>query len=93
MTMIRKIFLLSCIAMMLAAGRAYAQEIVVDSVRYSLSTFDGNEAWVTDYIGNSAEVVIPSSISYEDKSYVVTTIDHGAFRGAGLWRFSLCRLP
>lgn len=81
MTMIRKIFLLSCVAMMLAAGRAYAQEIVVDSVRYSLSTFDGNEAWVTDYIGNSAEVVIPSSISYEDKSYVVTTIDHGVFRG------------
>lgn len=81
MTMIRKIFLLSCVAMMFAAGRAYAQEIVVDSVRYSLSTFDGNEAWVTDYIGNSAEVVIPSSISYEDKSYVVTTIDHGAFRG------------
>lgn len=82
--MIRKIFLLSCIAMMLAAGRAYAQEVdfTIDSVTYRLN-LSQNYASVYDCDKTLKSVVIPASVDYGGESYPV--------RKVGLSAFSECK--
>ena len=82
--MIRKIFLLSCVAMMFAAGRAYAQEVdfTIDSVTYRLN-LSQNYASVYDCDKTLKSVVIPASVDYGGESYPV--------RKVGLSAFSECK--
>lgn len=76
--MIRKILLLSCLALFALVEHTVAQTVVVDGIEYTL---DANErtATVTRYWGVSASVVVPAQFNYGGWNYAVTVIGNRAF--------------
>ena len=58
------------------AVQMFANNITVGDFEYSTS---GTSATVSKYIGSSAEVEIPSTVTYNDTTYTVTSIGESAF--------------
>ena len=69
--------LLSCI---LSATYIFALDTVVDGITYNLPYYQ-NCATLKSVSSTSTNVVIPSSITYNGKSYPVLAIDQNAFSG------------
>lgn len=71
------------------AGSLYASNVTIDGIRYDFSE-DSDTASVHDGRTCSGNVIIPSSISYNNQEYTVTSIDRNAFGGCtGLLSISL----
>lgn len=73
--------LLCFLALLLTAVMGvWADEFVVDNVRYTITSEDPNEVTVSGYDGDlPASLVIPASVTYNTTDYAVTTIDDDAF--------------
>ena len=79
-----KIILLSALLMSMTAMRTLAFDAIIDDICYD---FSETEATVTYYVfgtGNglltyNGSVIIPETVTYNDKSYRVTTIGDYAF--------------
>ena len=75
--------LLCFLALLLTAVMGvWADEFVVDNVRYTITSEDPNEVTVSGYDGDlPASLVIPASVTYNTTDYAVTSIGNNAFSG------------
>lgn len=76
--MMKRILLLSCLALLAVAGRMQAQCVTVDGIEYTVDT-DGQTAAVTGYTGTPVDVVIPATVTIDGTDYAVACIGLGAF--------------
>ena len=76
--MMKRILLLSCLALLAVAGRMQAQCVTVDGIEYTVDT-DGQTATVTGYTGIPVDVVIPATVTIDGTDYAVTSIGFDAF--------------
>ena len=61
-------------------NKAYAANVECDDFTYSLTESNtGNSAKLVKYIGQGGDVVIPGTVEYEGKQYVVNQIGETAF--------------
>ena len=78
--MLKRLLLLSCLALLAIAGRAQAQTVILDGIEYTVNA-DGQVATVTGYTGEPVDVVIPATVNIEGMNYPVTAIGNEAFSG------------
>lgn len=79
---LRHIFLYFCL---LTGIKAFAYDAKINGIYYNFSgdkatvTYQSNQngSYISDYSGS---MVIPASVTYNGKTYSVTSIDNGAFR-------------
>ena len=79
---LRAVFLMT--TLLAIAFSSYAYSFFVNGIYYNINSSDGNKVYVTymntNYNSYSGSVTIPSSVSYNGKSYSVTDIGSSAFR-------------
>ena len=78
--MIKRLFLISCLAFIAMAGRAETHNVEVDGIAYTVDTEMGTAA-VTGYTVRPVNVVILATVEYEGVDYPVTSIGKRAFFG------------
>ncbi len=78
--MIKRLFLVSCMALAALAGRAERHNVEVDGITYMVDTETGT-ATVTGYTVRPVDVVILATVGYEGTDYPVTSIGKRAFFG------------
>ena len=78
--MIKRLFLISCMAFIAMAGRAETHNVEVDGITYTVDTETGTAA-VTGYTVRPVNVVILATVEYEGVDYPVTSIGKRAFYG------------
>ena len=71
---------LSAVVMLMASSFMWAYDVVIDRIYYNFNE-DGESVEVAQPWGTySGDMVIPSTINYEDKTYSVTSIGNRAFQ-------------
>ena len=76
--MMKRILLLSCLALLAVAGRVQAQTATIDGITYTAND-DGQTAAVT-YAGRDiTEATIPATVNIDGTDYPVTAIGDNAF--------------
>ena len=76
----KRILLLSCLALLAAAGRTQAQSVNINDIEYTVND-DGQTASVTGYTGEPVDVALPATVDIEGTDYAVTRIAYRAFSG------------
>ena len=71
------------IFLLMASVSAWAQEFVVDGLRYEVINTTNHYVSLINIHSNTSAVVIPSTIENEEIVYTVTRIGEGAFSGCG----------
>ena len=66
----------------------FASNVTIDGIRYDFSE-DSDTASVHDGRTCAGNIVIPSSITFNNKEYIVTSLDKNAFSGSELLSVSL----
>ena len=74
----KRILLLSCLALLAVAGRMQAQCVTVDGIEYTVDT-DGQTATVTNAGYNITEAHVPAIVNINGMDYPVTAIGDYAF--------------
>lgn len=69
-------FIMALFAMIVCIQVNAATEVTINNLKYSL---DGTEAYVTGYIGDPVDVVIPETITVDGTSFKVTIISERSF--------------
>ena len=75
------IFLFSLILSVVFSTSASAYDVKIDGICYNLHSYDNSAEVTSGEELYSGEVVIPSSITSEEKEYTVTSIGYRAFDG------------
>ena len=60
---------------------AWAEDFTVNGINYNITSTDNLTVEVTSGGEYSGEVIIPSSVQYDGKTYTVTSIGNWAFDG------------
>ena len=76
--MIKRTLLLACAAFLLLAGRAQAQSVTVEGIRYTMNA-DGRTAFVTGADENITTANVLATVNIEGMDYPVTAIGSRAF--------------
>ena len=78
--MMKRLFLLSCLALLAIAGRVQAQAVTIDGIEYTVDA-DGQTAAVTAADESITEAYVPAAVSIGGADYAVTAIGDQAFYG------------
>ena len=82
--MMKRILLLSCLALLAVAGRMQAQCVTVDGIEYAVDTENGTASVTSAEISITA-AHISATVEYEGMDYPVTAIGNYAFA----WHYTL----
>lgn len=83
----KKLFL-PFLMMLMATAAAWAQYVVIDGIRYSLSSDEASVEAPESGVYTGA-VSIPATVSYDDNDYAVTEIKRGAFENSTITSLTL----
>lgn len=78
--MMKRLFLLPCLALLAIAGRVQAQAVTIDGIEYTVDA-DGQTAAVTAADEDITEAYVPAAVSIGGKDYPVAAIGDQAFYG------------